>query len=125
MRFATKFELLRSKYAANLLQSKIFCSLDPCQQLQSCSQDIHINFGSIPCMNSREIRFFAHFAHLRHKCCNLQQPRHFFKMYAIRLCSARKTTPLTKVSETPPRLQPAFNFPPDYSNLLCQCPKVC
>ena len=115
MRFATKFELIRCKYAANLLQSKTFCTLDPCQQLQSCFQDIPIKFGSIPCMNSREIWFFAHFAHLRHKCCNLQQPRHFFKMYAIRLCSARKTTPLTKVSKTPPRLQPAFNFPPYYN----------
>merc|ERR1712002_1219943 len=30
-------------------------------------------------MNSREIWFFAHFAHLRHKCRNLQQPRHFFQ----------------------------------------------
>ena len=114
MRFATKFELICSKYAANLLQIQIFCTLDPYQQLQSCSQEIPVNFGNLPCINSREIRDFAHFAHLRQKCCNLQQPRHFFKMYAIRLCSARKTTLLTKVSKTLLRLQPAFNFPPYY-----------
>ena len=109
-RFATKFELICSKYAANLLQIQIFCTLDPYQQLQSCSQDIPVKFGKLPCINSREIWVFAHFAHLRQKCCNLQQPRHFFKMYAIRLCSPRKTTPLTKVSETLPNLQPASQY---------------